>query len=65
MRALNSSYTPITSPIHGRTGIRRVDPGNNVHATDTTGIVVVTQLQPISLIFTLPEDALRSDRQCA
>jgi multidrug efflux system membrane fusion protein len=51
-------YTTITSPIQGRTGIRRVDVGNNVHATDTTGIVVVTQLQPITLIFTLPEDAL-------
>jgi multidrug efflux system membrane fusion protein len=51
-------YTSITSPIQGRTGIRRVDVGNNVHASDTSGIVVVTQLQPISLIFTLPEDAL-------
>jgi multidrug efflux system membrane fusion protein len=51
-------YTTITSPIQGRTGIRRVDVGNNVRATDTGGIVVVTQLQPISLIFTLPEDAL-------
>jgi multidrug efflux system membrane fusion protein len=51
-------YTSITSPIQGRTGIRRVDVGNNVRATDTNGIVVVTQLQPISLIFTLPEDSL-------
>lgn len=51
-------YTSITSPIQGRTGIRRVDVGNNVRATDTNGIVVVTQLEPISLIFTLPEDAL-------
>jgi membrane fusion protein, multidrug efflux system len=51
-------YTTIASPIQGRTGIRRVDIGNNVHATDTNGIVVVTQLQPISLIFTLPEDTL-------
>lgn len=51
-------YTSITSPIQGRTGIRRVDVGNNVRASDTSGIVVVTQLQPISLIFTLPEDAL-------
>jgi membrane fusion protein, multidrug efflux system len=51
-------YTTITSPIQGRTGIRRVDVGNNVRSTDTNGIVVVTQLQPISLIFTLPEDAL-------
>ena len=53
-------YTTILSPIQGRTGIRRVDAGNNVHASDTSGIVVVTQLQPISLIFTLPEDALGS-----
>jgi len=51
-------YTSITSPIQGRTGIRRVDVGNNVRATDTNGIVVVTQLQPIALIFTLPEDNL-------
>ncbi len=51
-------YTTIVSPIQGKTGIRRVDPGNNVHATDTGGIVVVTQVQPISCIFTLPEEAL-------
>ncbi len=51
-------YTRITSPIDGRTGIRLVDPGNIVHAADTTGIVVVTQIQPIAVIFTLPEDAL-------
>jgi multidrug efflux system membrane fusion protein len=51
-------YTRITSPIQGRTGIRLVDPGNIVHAADTTGIVVVTQVQPISCIFTLPEDVL-------
>ncbi len=49
-------YTTITAPIDGRTGIRLVDPGNNVHATDTTGIVVVTQLEPISVIFSLPEE---------
>ncbi|HTW50854.1 MAG TPA: efflux RND transporter periplasmic adaptor subunit [Stellaceae bacterium] len=52
------SYTTITAPIAGRTGIRLVDQGNIVHATDTTGIVVVTQLQPISVIFTLPEEDL-------
>ena len=51
-------YTTITSPIEGRTGIRKVDIGNNVHATDTTGIVVVTQVQPITVIFTLPEETL-------
>lgn len=50
------SYTTITAPINGRTGIRLVDPGNIVHATDTQGIVVMTQLQPISVMFTLPED---------
>jgi membrane fusion protein, multidrug efflux system len=50
-------YTTITSPIDGRTGIRLVDPGNIVHATDTGGMVVVTQLEPISIIFTLPEES--------
>jgi multidrug efflux system membrane fusion protein len=50
-------YTRITSPIDGRTGIRMIDPGNNVRASDTTGIVVVTQTQPISVIFTLPEES--------
>ena len=52
------AYTTITAPIEGRTGIRLVDPGNNVHASDTSGIVVLTQVQPISFIFTLPEDEL-------
>jgi multidrug efflux system membrane fusion protein len=51
-------YTRITSPIDGRTGIRLVDPGNNLHASDATGIVVVTQVQPISVVFTLPEEAV-------
>ena len=51
-------YSTITSPIDGRTGIRKVDVGNNVHATDTSGIVVVTQVQPINVIFTLPEEDL-------
>ncbi len=51
-------YSTITSPIDGRTGIRLVDPGNNLHAANATGIVVVTQMQPISVIFTLPEEAL-------
>jgi multidrug efflux system membrane fusion protein len=51
-------YTRITSPINGRTGIRLIDPGNIVHASATTGIVVVTQVQPISVVFTLPEEDL-------
>jgi multidrug efflux system membrane fusion protein len=51
-------YTTITAPIAGRTGIRLVDQGNIVHASDSTGIVVITQLQPISLLFTLPQQQL-------
>src|SRR5947209_16954349 len=53
-------YTTITSPLTGRTGIRLVDQGNIVHATDTTGLVVVTQVQPTSVVFTLPESELAS-----
>jgi multidrug efflux system membrane fusion protein len=52
-------YTTIKAPISGRTGIRLVDQGNIVHATDTTGLVVITQLQPISVIFTLPQDQMQ------
>jgi membrane fusion protein, multidrug efflux system len=52
------SYTTITAPIDGLTGIRQVDPGNIVRAADTTGLVVITQLQPISVLFTLPQQAL-------
>jgi multidrug efflux system membrane fusion protein len=52
------SYTTITAPLDGRTGIRQVDAGNIVHAADSTGIVVLTQLQPISVLFTLPQQAL-------
>jgi multidrug efflux system membrane fusion protein len=51
-------YARIKSPIAGVTGVRQVDPGNLVHATDATGIVVVTQLDPIAVIFTLPQDDL-------
>ena len=51
-------YTRITSPIDGRTGLRLVDQGNIVHASDTTGLVVITQLHPISVIFTLPQQNL-------
>ena len=49
-------YTTITSPIEGRTGIRLVDPGNIVHASDTAGMVVVTQLEPIAVMLSLPEE---------
>ena len=50
-------YTTIRSPIDGRLGMRQVDPGNIVRASGTTGMVVVTQVEPISIIFTLPEEA--------
>jgi multidrug efflux system membrane fusion protein len=49
-------YAAIRSPIDGRAGFRLVDQGNIVHAADATGIVVVTQMHPISVVFTLPED---------
>jgi multidrug efflux system membrane fusion protein len=52
------SYCTIVSPIDGRTGIRQVDAGNIVHAADTTGLVVITKLQPISVLFTLPQQSL-------
>src|SRR5213076_526136 len=51
-------YTTIRSPLTGRTGIRLVDQGNVVHASDARGLVVITQLQPISLVFTLPAQNL-------
>jgi multidrug efflux system membrane fusion protein len=51
-------YARIVSPIDGVTGVRLVDPGNLVHAADQTGIVVVTQIDPIAVVFTLPEDDL-------
>ncbi len=55
---LNLIYCHITSPITGRVGLRLVDPGNIVHASDTNGLVVITQVQPISVIFTVAEDEL-------
>jgi multidrug efflux system membrane fusion protein len=55
----NVDYTQIKSPIDGRIGVRLVDVGNIVHASDQTGMVVITQLQPISVIFTLPEQNLQ------
>jgi multidrug efflux system membrane fusion protein len=55
---LQLDYARVTSPIDGVTGVRQVDPGNLVHASDTTPIVVVTQLDPIAVLFTLPQDEL-------
>lgn len=53
---LQLTYSRITSPLTGRIGLRLVDEGNIVHASDATGLAVITQLQPIAMIFTLPED---------
>jgi multidrug efflux system membrane fusion protein len=55
---LNLTYCHIVAPVGGRVGLRQVDPGNYVQTSDPTGIVVITQIQPISVIFTLPEDNL-------
>lgn len=51
-------YTRITAPVSGRLGLRQVDPGNMVRSGDTNGIVVITQLQPITVVFPIPEDSL-------
>jgi multidrug efflux system membrane fusion protein len=55
---LNLVYSQITAPVAGRVGLRLVDVGNIVHATDTTGIVTITQVSPITVVFTIPEDSL-------
>jgi len=55
---LNLTYTKITSPLSGRIGLRLVDVGNMIHASDANGLAVITQLQPISVLFSLPEEQL-------
>jgi multidrug efflux system membrane fusion protein len=67
---LQLSYARIVAPIDGRLGLRQVDPGNLVHASDANGIVLITQMRPISVLFTVPEaelpavlDGLRKDRR--
>jgi multidrug efflux system membrane fusion protein len=55
---LQLDYAHVTAPITGVAGLRLVDPGNIVHAADVAGMVVLTQLQPISVLFTIPEDSL-------
>ncbi len=57
---LQLSYARLTAPISGRVGLRQIDQGNIVHANDTNGLVVITQLQPISVVFTLPEDKVQA-----
>lgn len=60
---LNLVYTRITAPVSGRVGLRQVDIGNMVHAADANGLVVITQLQPIAVVFNLPEDNLQTVSQ--
>jgi len=57
---LQLTYAHIISPITGRIGLRQVDPGNIVHASDSNALAVITQLQPIAVIFNIPEDSLPS-----
>ena len=57
---LNLTYSEIRAPITGRAGLRQIDPGNIVHAADQNGIVILTQIEPIAVVFTLPEDNLGS-----
>jgi membrane fusion protein, multidrug efflux system len=56
---LQLTYSRITAPITGRVGLRLVDPGNVIKASDTGGLVVITQLEPIALVFSVPEDSLQ------
>lgn len=61
---LQLTYAKITAPISGRIGLRMVDPGNVVHANDSGGLAVITQLQPIAVVFTIPQDEItRVQRQ--
>jgi multidrug efflux system membrane fusion protein len=60
---LNLSFTQVISPINGRVGLRQVDLGNVVHASDANGLVVITQLQPIDVVFPIPQDRLPAVRR--
>jgi multidrug efflux system membrane fusion protein len=55
---LQLSYTHITAPLGGKLGLRQVDPGNMVHTSDANGVAVITQIDPMSVVFTIPQDSL-------
>jgi len=57
---LQLSYSRVTAPVSGRVGLKQVDLGNIVHASDTNGVVVITQMQPANIVFSIPEDQLNS-----
>jgi multidrug efflux system membrane fusion protein len=56
---LQLTYARITAPLSGRLGLRQVDAGNIVHASDANGVVVITQIQPVTVVFTIPQDSLQ------
>jgi multidrug efflux system membrane fusion protein len=56
---LNLTYSHVTAPVSGRVGLRQVDAGNIVHASDTTGVVVITEVQPIDVVFPVPQDLVQ------
>jgi multidrug efflux system membrane fusion protein len=60
---LQLTYSRITAPIGGRVGLRQVDPGNIVHSADTNGLVVITELQPITVLYPIPEDNVQQVMQ--
>lgn len=60
---LQLSFTQVTAPVSGRVGLRQVDAGNMVHASDTSGLVVITEVQPIDVVFPLPQDRLPALRR--
>ncbi|AUH50764.1 multidrug transporter subunit MdtA [Chromobacterium sp. ATCC 53434] len=62
---VNVDYTRIAAPVSGRVGLRQVDPGNVVHASDANGVVVITQTQPINVVFAIPEVNLSAVLQAA
>lgn len=63
MAKLQLSYCRVTSPIAGRIGLRTIDEGNMIHASDVQGLAVITQLQPISVVFTIPQDEIARVQQ--
>jgi multidrug efflux system membrane fusion protein len=60
---LQLSYTKITSPLTGRVGLRQIDAGNMIHASDANGLVIVTQIKPIGLVFSIPQERVAAVRK--
>jgi len=60
---LQLSYTKITTPVTGRVGLRQIDPGNMIHASDANGLVIVTQMDPMGLVFSIPQERVAAVRK--